>query len=387
MNGEKGSAIRRVPQELWWMILDEAIDIPLLFATTYEGNDWSNDACCYTIIDSLVEGGEYEDSEKQRKIIGSVCRSWQVFAHRRKGRQIVLKSHEQRFPETGSKACRIILWGNPDEPLFAPGTSLEWEIFASHRSYLITRFANMPHPRLRRLQVWFSENNSHLYDVLRSFPNITWLDFQAWYRRGSVIETDSEPPVLPNLQVLRYKCGGFLTFPLSGISIPSLRCLYLYFPRYIFGIPLLDILLFYRQSIQSIGVKWSPLKDKVQSIKFPSWIQFPHLKELDLDQGWSIQFEPLPPNHPLQKLSAQHETFDVIPSLLEGKSIQKLTLRSAHWTTTGELIGRTVMDAERAAELWERAKMRGIQFKVIEEGGKSQDRDKVCAAAGGETLE
>jgi hypothetical protein len=38
----------------------------------------------------LKEGEIYEASEKQRKIIGSVCRSWQIFTQARSGRRILL---------------------------------------------------------------------------------------------------------------------------------------------------------------------------------------------------------------------------------------------------------------------------------------------------------
>jgi hypothetical protein len=384
MNEENNTAVQRMPKELWWMILEEAIDVPLMFATTYEGNDWSNDA--HTCLVATYPNDLYRDSEKKRKIIGSVCRSWQVFALYRKDRQFVLEN-KAPFPGTRLNARRVHLRVDPEELHCAQGTILECEILASSHPLVITRFKELSLPRLRRLQLWFSEGDPHFFDILHLFPNITWLDCEAAYREIPAVKASWELPSLSNLQVLRYKCRISFIFPLCGILLPSLRYLYLHFFSHIDQVPILDILLFYSQSVQFIVVRRFSLRKVAPIIEFPSWTRFPRLKELELGRGWSIQFEALPPNHPLQKLSAQHETFDAIPSLLEGKNMQKLTLQNAHWTTTGELMGRTVMDAERGAELWERAKVRGVQIKVTEKGKRTLDRDEALAAASQETLE
>jgi hypothetical protein len=385
MNEENSIAVQRMPQELWWMILEEVIDVPRMFVTTYEGSDWLKDASSCLV--ATYPNESYQNSEKIRKIIGSVCRSWQVFALYKKDRQIVLEIKD-KFPGTRLNARRVHLRADPDELPFAQGTILECEILAASYPSVITRFKQLSFPRLRRLQLWFSDKGDpHFFDVLSVFPNIAWLDCEVSYEKIPAIKARCELPTLSNLQVLRYKCRNCFVFPLCGISLPSLRYLYLHFFSHIGRVPILDILLFYSQSVQFIVVRRFSLRRVVPIIEFPSWNQFPQLKELELGQGWSIQFEPLPPNHPLQNLSAQHETFDAIPSLLEGKNMRKLTLRNAHWTTTGRLVGRTVIDAEKGAELWERAKVKGVQLEVTERGKKALDRDEALAAASQETLD
>jgi hypothetical protein len=380
MDVDRVSAIQRTPQEIWWMILDEAIDVPLLFATTYEGSDWSRDAhiCTHEEQDAL-----YFDSEKQRKVISCVCRTWRIFALSRVNRQILLLNHSSWLIETGPKARHVTLWDpklNSSSLALEQGATLEWEVVRAYNSSLMKEFTSATLlPRLRRLQLWFYDGDPRFSDLLRSFPNITWLDCLAsFFFEFPTPELDKL--ALPNLQVLRYECEDTFIFPLSGILLPSLRYLYIRFSIPITKIPLLDVLLFYSQSIGFVSIK-SGAARKAQIIEFPSWDQFPRLKELDLDRSWAVHFDPLPPSHPLQKLSANHATFDAIPSLLEGRNMRKLTLQKTRWTTTGELVGRTVMDAERATVLWERAKARGVKFEVTQKGRKFQDRDKVLATA------
>ncbi|PVF98427.1 hypothetical protein CPB86DRAFT_814798 [Serendipita vermifera] len=146
------------------------------------------------------------------------------------------------------------------------------------------------------------------------------------------------------------------------------------------------MLLPFRQSIQSAVLKGVGNRSDIQnkSIQFPSWNDFPNLKELELETPWTFQFEPLPSDHPLQKLNAQHENFDALPSLVEGSNMRQISLQSTRWTASGELMARIFavkMDAEKATKLWEIAKARGIRFEVSEIGGAFDDRDKAIAVA------
>ncbi|PVF97858.1 hypothetical protein CPB86DRAFT_399929 [Serendipita vermifera] len=80
MTDSTRSALSRMPSEVWWMILDEAIDAPMFFATIYTGNGWLHDAkACVFDEDEK----EYKKKKQQRQIIASVCRSWRYFAAQR----------------------------------------------------------------------------------------------------------------------------------------------------------------------------------------------------------------------------------------------------------------------------------------------------------------
>ncbi|CAG8665960.1 12201_t:CDS:2 [Acaulospora colombiana] len=65
----RSSAVSRTPLEVWWMILDEAIDVPIFFSTVYSGDNWIRDSkvCVFK-----EEGKEYREKEKQRKTISLV---------------------------------------------------------------------------------------------------------------------------------------------------------------------------------------------------------------------------------------------------------------------------------------------------------------------------
>ncbi|PVF98393.1 hypothetical protein CPB86DRAFT_814769 [Serendipita vermifera] len=91
------SAVHRVPIEIWWKILDNVIygDNYLFLSTTFSGCDWSEYAT-WTLV--TYEGRFYRLSEKQRKVVGSVCRSWQAFSRSRSNRYVSInlpRKHEQ----------------------------------------------------------------------------------------------------------------------------------------------------------------------------------------------------------------------------------------------------------------------------------------------------
>ncbi|PVF98430.1 hypothetical protein CPB86DRAFT_784874, partial [Serendipita vermifera] len=367
MDDGSSSAVERTPQEVWWMILDEAIDVPAFFATTYEGNDWPK-------YDELIRKAEqhdmYRQSEVQRKIIGSVCRSWQTFSQCRRGRMVALKEAGDWEMEA-TRTARIVSLNEfsiLDSPL-AQGIRLEWEVFKTRNSEILSQVISiLLCPRIRRLE---SSTEPVYPGHLDRFTEITWLDCERslWLQLKNQI-----PVILPKLQVLRCDSGDSLGFPMSSFILPSLRYIYIHVQlAKDTDKCILKMLLPWRESIQSAVLRSTGSRTKVSasSIQFPSWKDFPNLKELELSIPWSFHFEPLPSNHPLQKLNAQHETFDTIPSFIEGSNMRQLILRNTRWTELGELMGRThglKLDAEKAAQLLDNAKSRGIQLKVSEWG-------------------
>ncbi|PVF98425.1 hypothetical protein CPB86DRAFT_784870 [Serendipita vermifera] len=371
MADETCFATQRTPEEVWWIILDEVIDVPLLIGSTYEGNDWSN-AGCKSIkeLDDL-----YETSETQRKTIGSVCRLWQAFAQSRRYR--ALKMHDKDRTLERIQKARLIYFSTVDiinivnSPL-AQGKRVEWEHLRTNDLRILHRVLSVfSCPRLRRLELAISEEDDLFFvDLLPPLPEITWIDYNVFYDDGKASVVQKKPSItLPNLQVFRGRCHGSFSFPLSSFLVPSLRHLYITvsYDIPIEEVPLLDILLPCRRSIESVVVELITDTEDFQTIKFPPWADFPNLKELELDERWCIQFEPLSSNHPLQKFDAQPESFDPLPSFMDGINMRRITLEYAFWTGSGELQGRVdtmKIDARRAAELFEKAKERGITFEV-----------------------
>ncbi|PVF91776.1 hypothetical protein CPB86DRAFT_878317 [Serendipita vermifera] len=376
------SAVQRTPEEVWWLILDEVIDEPLLFATIYEGNDWSNDA-------PKSKRRLYERFEKQKKIIGSVCRSWQLFARSTRYRRVVLGYPKNLALDTTQKARYAFLCGpyafkSPS----AQGLRVEWETLRLKNATILPRVAStLSCPRLRRLELSYLDYDanaaSRFADILGVFPGITWLECDICLPQYARIIPVNQPPILlPKVEIFWCKCQHNGAFPLSNLILPSLRYLYIVFDASTVWIPLLDILRAYRHSIQSVVMKTTN-NAYLEGIIFPSWNDFPNLKEMQLHKAWSVIFEPLPSTHPLQKLGAQFTSFNVIPSLLQGVNMRHLTLRRTRWTASGMLRGKSqqMMDPATAAELWEYAKARGIWFDVPRQGVMFNDREEAIADA------
>ncbi|PVF98429.1 hypothetical protein CPB86DRAFT_825792 [Serendipita vermifera] len=385
MNEESSSAMKRVPEEVWWMILDEAIDLQHFFPITYEGDDWSE----YTRMSGAEEYDPYLQSEVQRKTIGSVCRSWQIVARSRRFRYASLVNTMDWDIDTTRKARSVFLYGSDvlDSHL-AQGPSVEWVTLGVGSSQMLNKVASMLScPRIRRLNLHFFSRKDSLPDTPNKFPEITWLDCDVseCLLLGST-STNQRPIVLPKLEVFRCKCGYNFISQLSGFILPSLRFIYLHFKAYMGNTPTLDMLLPFRQSIQSVVLRVYGDRIDMQNntLQFPSWNDFPNLKELELEMSWAFHFEALPPDHPLQKLNARHGNFDALPSLVQGSNMRQLILQDTRWTVSGELVRglyETKLDTEKAADLWENAKARNIRFEVSEDGKVFRDREEAIAAA------
>jgi hypothetical protein len=98
--------IDRMPMEILWDIFDDLIDLPILFATTYTGNDWTRDAKVHMIRDGYTS---YDNCEHQRKIIGSVCRLWQLWAKSRSHRRPEIGPNETRALHDGARLSKITM--------------------------------------------------------------------------------------------------------------------------------------------------------------------------------------------------------------------------------------------------------------------------------------
>jgi hypothetical protein len=384
------SSIDKIPQEIWWDIFDHLIDDLMFFATTYTGKNWTIDAHEFT---SLKEWDIYRTLERQRKILGSICWSWQLWAQSRRHHHIALETQSETFYldlENAPNARRVSISANISQdiaPAFPSGVN--WEI-VTLQQWQAADFACILHPRLRRLQLSAIDDQARNYklslNALRLFKDLTWLDYRVSNSGpGAAPNLDRPPIILPSLQVLHYQSSGFFLFPLSQVILPSLQYLAIYCDIPASFVPLNDILLTYGQTIRSAiihahrdahallaygqtiqSVIIHPPREPHHThiVHFPPWYRFPKLEELVLSQQWSIHFEPVPQSHPLEKLVARHASFDALPSALEATNMRQLILLSAGWNRQSklELDIDSPSRVQDVRSLVKKANKRGIRF-------------------------
>ncbi|PVF98410.1 hypothetical protein CPB86DRAFT_784855 [Serendipita vermifera] len=393
-------AIRRVPTEIWWVILHEVIGQynSLFFSTTFDGSSWSE----YSSRKSFdLEEFRRRCIEEQRKKIGSVCRSWQAFANSRRDLYVALKLDErgELSPEIerASNARHVGLnhSGVCRKLAISPHVigGFNWEIVEINQRD-VPELALIPLPHLRRLRM----NTQRAFlpnpflDALNKFKDITWLEYETFCLRESIpIDLRRAPIVLPNLQVLRFKTGGTFGFPLQlpfrRLALPSLRFLSLHMD----GVPvqfpltgLTDTLLPYRQTLRSFNARVNGPTKSLPPIQFVPWEDFSELEELAIDRPWTINFHPLPPKHPLRSLEAQHDSLDTMPSLLRGENMEIL-LQGARWADDGGLRGENeevIMDKVGVDRLLTEAESRGVSVEVSWYGRHSPRREAPKSSSG-----
>jgi hypothetical protein len=373
------SAIDKTPKEIWWDIFDGLINLSTYFETTYTGNDWTRDAGIHMIGDAYRS---YPGLEKQRKIIGSVCRSWQLWARSRKHRCVDVIPTKSTFEldlERARSARRVWLFPGvlswAIQSVYTDGVN--WEILGAH-PWLAANFPPIPRPQVRRICLIPSGekpfDTKMLLLALEQFSNVTWLDHDTTSERygGDPIEKDTQQVTMPNLQVL-YLSGDYLQFPLSHVILPSLRYLAFHFWNRPYDLTLNDIILPYGQTLRAVIIRFSPPYG-TETVQFPPWHKFPRLEHLVLSPHWSIQFDPIPPNHPLKNLVTRHASFDALASFLDAANMQQLLIPRAHWTeSNGLMLDKDSSKVQGVAALEEKAKARGVRFAV---SWQEEDEDK-----------
>ncbi|PVF98404.1 hypothetical protein CPB86DRAFT_784852 [Serendipita vermifera] len=380
MTQQHEPAVHKVPLEIWWKIVDEAIDQhnPFFYSTTFEGSKWS----VYSIT-SFFQHENYlqKRAEAQRKIISSVCRSWQAFARSRRDLCVTLKldgtsnilqklegALNARRGELHSGVCQQIILSPHCK------TGFNWEIVEMNRD-IVDSFISIPFPHMRRLRMnpWGGFDPTGLLNALTKFNDITWLDYEARhdiFREYLVVDKNRSPVIVPHLQVLCYQFHGPFQFPFRHLVLPSLRYLSFHIDEWPTDISLTYVLSRFCRTLRSCTINMRVLTGDYLnplSIKFPPWDEFPKLVELFFEGPWIIKFHPLPPEHPLQSLKAQHDSFDAIPSLFRGENMKEVWLQGVTRADDGSLKGRNggvIMDKVGVDRLLERAEGREISLKV-----------------------
>jgi hypothetical protein len=364
-----GSATDRTPNEIWWDIFDDLIEVPMYFGTTYTGNSWTRDAKQSMETDGF---DSYTSLERQRKVIGSVCTSWQLWARSRKYRNTHIAATEttvERDLESALEARRV--WMLADswtmiQPALRDGVN--WEILSAHPQ-LIANFPPISHSRIRRIRLianYDTSSGSNIFLLaLGRFKDITWLDYEISRTNSAFDSIDAHIPhvIMPNLQVFYYRTSVPLQLPRSYITMPSLRYLAIH-GLIRLDVPLNDIILAYGQTLQSVIIQERSVY-ATETIQFPLWNKLPRLEELIFSPRWSIRFEPIPPTHPLKKLVARHASFGALPSFMDAANMQQLLILGANWVSAGRLmLDGNISNLQDVSVLEDKARTRGIRFAV-----------------------
>jgi hypothetical protein len=396
MTNQIDSASQKVPQEIWWNILDNVIDVPVLFSTIYKGDDWAKDAHRFM---RLKQDDLYKASERQRKVIGSVCSSWQIFSRSRRNRTLRLIGVPKdlaTFTNTKvSPTKRITITGDFDNSI-VPNLSQEmgWNILSISQA-LATNLAPVPHPHIRRLQLDIDKDQKFdpnlFLDTLSRFNRLTWLDFclHPPTTARSNTPVTRETLVLPSLQVLFYESSKVFEFPLSHLVLPSLRNLAVHCDLPANRIPVLDILLPYSKTLQFVTFSTGRSPKDTVKLQFPQWSDFPKLQDLVFSEQWAVHFVPLPPDHPLKRVIAQHTAFEALHSFLDGVNMQEFSLLRAGWNDKGELVREIDWEhmIDNGALFVEKAKERDILFQTRWFGEEFMTREEALAVWAAEAVE
>lgn len=361
MTNSCNSAVARAPCEIWWMIFDEVLDVPFHFSLTYTGDNWARD------LHLANDDQSYKESERQRKTIGSVCKTWRRYSEQRRYRRIS-SSDTNLPPSVLAHAHRVDAgWGSLHKALLSLNSETNWEILSVSQNYAEEIAQKYPLVHLRRLQLITGNielmTNAFL-DTIQSFMHITWLEYLT-----SVIDKSSIPPiehqspvVLPNLRVLINKSYGRFIFPFEYLELPSLEQLAVICYMQSQDFPLRNLLLSYRKSLRSVFIKVDPVS-RVTYPTFPQWSEFPRLEELVLDRAFKPHFHPLPRKHPLRKIVTQSWREAEIESWMDSDNLREIGLL---YNCPGTNLGdeRDTMTEQEIDRLFEKADTRGVNIEV-----------------------
>jgi hypothetical protein len=367
------SAMTRTPIEIWWMILDEAIDSPKYFATTYNGDNWAHDSDVYTFRD---DEKEYKEKEEQRLLIGCVCKTWRRFTMQRKYRSLRIggaETGEHLHDIELKKALRVHILGEIDEStLSSIHQCADWQVvrIGHLESKEIDRLS-LPH--LRRLILSsrdYLEFDLNLYlGDPGTLANLTWLEFFAYYYRSwrSIPPTETKSPIiLPKLRVFIYMTHRNFHFPFGNLELPSLQHFSVRCQMLGRHFPLTELLLPYRKHLKSFVVKIKAIRVEIKDLYFMQWNEVPNLQELVLDGPILLRFHPLPRDHPLNRLHARQWNVDEISSWMNSDNLRQIRLLGARWTNGALTGGHGTMTVSRPDmdQLLEKARARGIHLEA-----------------------
>jgi hypothetical protein len=324
------SVLTRVPVEIWRMILLEVIHIPYLLDTNCVGS--------FFVLCNPFDSPPllWSESERQRKLLRRVCKSWRHFAENQANRYI-------ERPGDWSKEAHIVAHARGVKTYWCRGDSFTvtmqtlWEVVeissADQVDSFLPSMVQGYHPRLRRLNMTLRPTSFLAVCESAIFDQLTFLhlDFERDFKPTpcTVIQT-----TLPRLEVLIWE--GSIA-PNSIFRLPALQH---------FGWNSLreDIttsdLLSYAPTLRSLSIR-GPCK----LVILPDLNKFPHLEELSVFVAFKIQhLGPFPPTYPLHTIYVDQLCFDIRNSLMQILDRDPVKLRRIH---SCELEWKTVWHTPR----------------------------------------
>ncbi|KAG8833925.1 hypothetical protein FRB91_003055 [Serendipita sp. 411] len=384
----------RIPLEIWWKIFEEIFSSEGLFATTYDGDDWTRDSWNLMVTNKA----SFKSADEQRKILRSVCKVWRYLSDTVGRRLVPIElGKENELTPADLKAIQSTwrVYLNTGIPPGLTGSTVQWRVLRVSR-FSAKEFQEISYPHLRRLELYLSRGPSIQYspdglvDSLKSFTNITWFRYltNVNARHGHLLENDSGQTItLPNLQVLFYRgCGSFY-LPFYRLVLPSLRYLTVCacIPAQLF--PLRALISAYGETLYSLCVEAGsedeshPVRDNLfdsdDSQYFPPWTLVPRLRELTVSGDLVLKFHLLPPAHPLRTFTAHVWRMRNLSSWIgSAENLKTVRLLSASLDADGSFV-RTDVDNRLVIidkeEMEDIEATRGIQIKTITSSDLAQN--------------
>jgi len=314
------SATNRLPSEIWGEILDSIIDIPFFFdlgCTLDDFYDWAAKQM------EISKGAPklYAFSERQRRVLCLVCRSWKSFADSRADRWVSSRWMNGRWvngrwvndPPLPARSLRVYI----DDDIPADYTQeTKWKIFGlccrwhpttGEYGAPILRLAqnHEKHSNLRRISLasqspLYSADSNPLLNSLAAFSNLRTLDFYT-----HIFEAPQRPILLPRLTNLRWFCQSNGRCPHECFHLPSLR--YLRVPIARFTHESAVLVAPYRCTLKHLILGYVGYEGVTETAVYPwtlpPWENYPNLVELAIDTPRAlVPSVPCPPplGHPLK---------------------------------------------------------------------------------------
>ncbi|KAG8835435.1 hypothetical protein FRC17_003334 [Serendipita sp. 399] len=375
MSDQTDPVSSRIPLEIWWKIFEDIFSLEDLFATTYDGDDWSRDAKKFLFTDTKG----FKSAEEQRKIL----------------RAVSMYYRDDKFTIMDTDAIantwRLYLGNSTPLPESLHGLTVQWRVLRIAQNN-VKNLDQISYPHLRRLDFYLGSKADIPYvtdsfiDALKPFANITWLRYITNSRaRGKhcLKDDEGEKLTLPHLQVLHYYSYDALYLPYYRLILPSLRYLAITAEIPVDLFPLRRVIAAYGETLDSLHIhakssnSTHPARDDLypddDPAYFPHWNHVPHLRDLSLGEFIKLNYHPLPFDHPLRSFTAHIcKMSDISSWIVSGENLRLVRmLRTARDDDNGGLVrtdnDSSILDREQLEDLEAKVASKGLILEMIRE--------------------